>query len=65
MEPTFPVKFPVWIYEPPADGSFPFIGAVKLPSGAVKLEPFPTRKQAFDFTERVVLDLLVPPKDKR
>ena len=55
----------VWIYDAAPTGGFPFIGAVKMPDGKVKIEPFATRDQAVRWTEDTVRDLMIPPGEKR
>lgn len=44
---------------PPASEGFPYVGAVILPTGEVKLKAFPTHLDAVAFTEEAVKRLLL------
>lgn len=48
----------VAIYPPAAEG-FPYIAAVKLPTGEVKLKACPTHMDAVAFTEATMRRLMV------
>ena len=49
----------VAIYPPAAEG-FPYIAAVKLPTGEVKLKACPTHMDAVAFTEKTMRRLMLP-----
>jgi hypothetical protein len=42
---------PFWIYMPPSEGGFPFIAAIKLPTGQIRTALFKTKEEAVLFAE--------------
>ena len=55
---------PAWIYMPPSEGGFPFIAAVKLPTGQIRTALFKTKEEAVRFTEEESCKPMLSPLEK-